>query len=877
MMNTSDEWKSLWPISSVHLPPLLLSPTTTNNLGPLIFNLSPRPQTHHHLFTSPSISPQIPPYPGLSLSAFTQKSSLLSIIPYTNPSIAPQLSSFLSNPEKIFEPNSLQLLRCPGTDSTLAFFPTGSSSDQVGFVVLSVENSQLMVTGDYAETEALTPENESTHRIVKISVSPLADCENTSGDAFDSVIGYLLVSTTFSVHYYKIKIRTEHSVKITPGLELVGNELFKHSMVIYACWSPHIPEESLVLLENGDLFLFDLDFFSGSTTPSQWLTGKKINVLWEEYVDCEKGNWLSCDFSWHPRIMIIVHSNAVFLVDSRSENSNITPLLKLGTRPATTDKFLAFSIAGPNRFYFTLASKHMVYLCDIRKSTIPVLRWAHNLANPSYMSVYSLSELRSLSEDVTFRWASEVGYGILLGSFWNCEFSLFCYGPGPGSSSFYAWGLPSDISLVTRECHCGSCLVKEDFYRDQLPVWVNWQQKKDFVLGFGILDKEISAQLFKPDKFGGFTVITLTSSGNIELHRYCASWDNSQTSGKCHIEQAFDLEDSVFYDTGKEGFKYRKVFQYLKLDLLDGYLNSDLDRILSIKLYENQGNEIMRKASFGPDFHEYICQNLKKYTSKGSDGSINIDDVFKDINLPTSIHEAALRSMWSKLPKKVLKLGFSTYSELSNVPAKLDYVPLEFLEVPFQQPHLLPFFFRVPSFRSSKWSKQHKPGDHLVGPINPLQFLMANHKTLILKADNQPTDSEIDLECDKVMRVANDVTDSGYQNCSDHTVSLADDNEDVLHSSQNSQHFCLYKTRSMMDDCVFEDEKRTNFIFRVGDRDAKGVFDSHCTVKFKFNEQNMNFGTKEMEMYRLFKRQYSNFKQGFQSYQDYISKFDIHK
>ncbi|KAK1409884.1 hypothetical protein QVD17_36413 [Tagetes erecta] len=855
MLDTSDEWKSLWPISSVHSPPLLLPQDDLKKIGPLIFKPSPQLQTHHHIFTSSSISSHIPPYPLLSLSRFVQKSSS-SILPFTTTSITSQLSSFLSNPEQFLAHNYLQLLRCPGTDSTLAFFPTGSNLDQVGFVVLSVGASRLTATGDYGETEALT------HRIVKISVSPLADCEYTSGDFSDFIIGYLLACTNSSVQYYKIRIRTEHSGRITPVIELVGYKMFKSSIVLHACWSPHLPEESLVLLENGDLYLFDLDSFSGPKTPSQRLTGKKVKVSWEEHLDFEKGGWLSCDFSWHPRILVVVHSRAVFLVDSRSESYNITPLLKLDTELLTNDRFLAFSIAGPDRFYFTLASNHMLFLCDIRKPMIPVLRWAHNVASPSYIFVSSLSELRSLYEVDTYNWASEVGYGIILGSFWNCEFSLFCYGPGTVSSCLYAWGLPSDIPLVTRECHCGSCLVKEDFFKDQLPIWVNWQQKKDFVLGFGILDKQISSQLFKPDEFGGFTVITLTSSGNLELHRYCASWDYSQTSEKGHLEQAFELEDSFFYETGEDGYKFRKVFQYLKFYWLDGYLKSDLNRMLSINSYKNHDDDVPGKSSFGPDFHESICQSLDKYRSGGS---ININDVFKDIDLPTSVHEIALRSVWANLPKKVLRLGFSTYSDLPNVPAKLMNIPFEFLEVPHQQPQLIPFFFRLPSSRSSKWSEKHKPSNHLVGPVTPIPFLMAYHKTLLLKADNRPADIEIDLECDKVMRVANEVIESDSKSFNDHVVSLADDNEDTFHSSQSLQNLSSYKTRALMGDSDFVDEKHRNLIFRVCEKD--------CLVKFKFEEQS----SEEMELYKLFKRQYSRFKQDFKSYQNYLTESNLHK
>lgn len=180
MMNTggSDECKSLWPISSVHAPPLLLSSTDIKKVGPLIFN----PHHHHyhdHLFNSPFVSPQIPPpYPNLTLSRFLKTSS--SILPFTTTSIASQLSSpsFLNHPNhRLLAHNALQLMRCPGTNSTLAFFPTGSNSDQVGVLVLTVEDSRLNVT----ESDTSLSHHCHHHRILNISVSPLPDCQFDTG------------------------------------------------------------------------------------------------------------------------------------------------------------------------------------------------------------------------------------------------------------------------------------------------------------------------------------------------------------------------------------------------------------------------------------------------------------------------------------------------------------------------------------------------------------------------------------------------------------------------------------------------------------------------------------------------------------------------
>ncbi|KAI3461869.1 hypothetical protein Pfo_018532 [Paulownia fortunei] len=114
-----------------------------------------------------------------------------------------------------------------------------------------------------------------------------------------------------------------------------------------------------------------------------------------------------------------------------------------------------------------------------------------------------------------------------LGSFWDNEFSLFCYGPagnenGSVSSkiskfcnSYYAWGCPSELSMSGCDCKCGSCLVREELFKASLPVWIDWRQKKHLIWGFGILEPDFSAQLSSLDSFGGFILIRLTSAGKL--------------------------------------------------------------------------------------------------------------------------------------------------------------------------------------------------------------------------------------------------------------------------------------------------------------------------------------------------------------------------
>ena len=72
-----------------------------------------------------------------------------------------------------------------------------------------------------------------------------------------TVVGYLLASTLCSVHWFVVQ--EIHNFGKFPRVSCLGSKVFKTSSVVYACWSPHIPEESVVLLESGALFLFDLE------------------------------------------------------------------------------------------------------------------------------------------------------------------------------------------------------------------------------------------------------------------------------------------------------------------------------------------------------------------------------------------------------------------------------------------------------------------------------------------------------------------------------------------------------------------------------------------------------------------------------------------
>ena len=860
-MDFSEEWKSIWPISSVFTPPLLIS--SKPSLGPLFFN--PSPNTLTPLFSKPSFS--FPPH--------LPRSSLLH--------------------------DRLHLLRCPNA-AVLALFPTGVNSDQIGFLLLSVKDSCLDVRAD-RNGDVFVSKKRLNHRIVQILATPIGYSFSGNPDS----VGLVLACTMYSVHWFSVR---NDNIDSEPGLIYLGGKVFKSCAVVSACWSPHLSEECLVLLESGELFLFDLDYCCSNSN----FKGNRLKIMWHN-ADCSgDGKWLGCEFSWHPRILIVARSDAVFLVDLRFDECSVSCLAKIGMPSVGElvhkEPFISFSMAGSNGFHFTVASNSLLFLYDIRNPLIPVLQWSHGIDKPCYVRVFKLSELRSHSKDDKYKEASESAFCIIMGSFWKCECRMFCYGSSfqdpKGSTayeisklckSYYAWELPSELSLLGNECFCGTCLSRKEFLKGNLPVWVNWQQKKDIVVGFGILDKDLSALLYEPDSFGGFTLIRLMSSGKLESQRYYASWDLVKKSEIAHNNSLSDFKDYM-YSMGDLEYEYIKKFKYFKLAYLYEYFwNADLAKLLIWNMKKPCGGPL-QEPSFNVDFRDLILEKLK---ACGFSRSSSVSDVFRDISIPTSIHEVTWRRLWSGLPVGLLQWAFSSYSEFLEVLVDKKQVSLEFLIVP-DSPQLPPFFLRRPSCRSNKWSHKVQRDDALVGPVLPLPILSLLrdiHDTGCFdleEADGLSFQEEVSLECNEVMNVASEmaVSDSSSELHGDHAISLANDREETWIDTQNLKPFYLYDQQPFSAKCSrldpwqdtsgYKDERFDTLIFKkpkellvdgeVETRVGLELFDDLSSVELKFDAPAMNFEAKELQAYKALKRQFLK-SRSFDLYQDFFNRYKV--
>ncbi|XP_024026436.1 uncharacterized protein LOC21399453 [Morus notabilis] len=899
-MNFSEEWKSLFPISAVFKSPLLLSgPSARTILGPLVFN--PKESTITCLFSSPSLLPPFTPLPRLSFPRFLLTSSDdSSQLPSTSSSIASVFGPhhYQDDVASAFSHNRLQLLHCPRTDKFIVFFPTGDNANQVGFMLLSIKNSCLDVRVD-DNGEAFMVDCGSNHQILRISINPVVDSGSALlalGGNSSGTIGYLLASTMYSVHWYVIEVK-ELGLNLHPSLTCVGTKVFKTCCIVHACWSPHILEESIILLESGALFLFDLESCLKTNTLSPHFKGTRLKVSWDDSNNSGDLKWLSCEFSWHPRILIVARSDAVFIVDLRLDLCNVSCLMKIEMlhmyASVENERFLALTRAGSDGFHFALASDSLLVLCDVRKPLMPVLQWVHRLAKPCYINVYRLADLRSNSSDDKYKKASESGFCIILGSFWNSEFNLFCYGPllTPSGTivseatefckSFYAWECPSEILLSGNECHCGSCLVKEEFLKDALPVWIDGQCKKEVVLGFGIIDKDLFAMHFEPDELGGFMIVRLMSSGKLESQSYSASWDSIKILEESH-KNSSKFEDNFVRYIVDEEYKFPRRFKHLKLDYLNGYLNCNLDEVLASKM-KNTCASSRENETFAPELHEILCEKLNACGFGRLRSSPEVAVVFKDISLPSIIHEVALRILWADLPIEFLQLAFSNYSEFLEVLVDSKRVSLEFLDVP-DLPQLPPFFLRTPSRRSNKWSQKVPRTDNLVGPVLPLPVLLALCDSQNGRLEEESGGSSVEAEfrhrCDEVMQVACEMagSDPSSEIHDELAVSLADDKEETWAGSQTAKKFILHHPRALNcsdveqteGQSVYKDEVFSTLISKVHEEDSADnvetfgpeLFDSLCPIKLRFDDASVtNFGLKELKAYKLLKKQFSKWQE----------------
>ncbi|KAK9169112.1 hypothetical protein Syun_001252 [Stephania yunnanensis] len=683
------------------------------------------------------------------------------------------------------------MLRFGDHTKVLLFFPSGDNWDQVGFVQLCMmDGANTRVVAESSGKEFRSSQCLGS-RIIDIQVISDPDI---GGDDFTSNVGFLLARTLYSVHWFRVKASDVGATAEKPVLEYMGTKQFS-VCVTSACWNPHLIEESLVLLENGELYLFDFSSCLKTDKFPLRLEGTRVPISWKDanfdsgsgldsgVSGAKLGGWLKAEFSWHPQIFVVPCSNAVFMVDYRFQESKMTALAHVSMLNTSlsdkNDQFISFCKVPGDGFYFSIATESHLFLFDIRKPLMPVLQWDHGLDKPNYMNIFRLSELRCLRQESRYQWASENGYAIMLGSFFNCEFNVFCFGPPLptpfGSvasevlrlgSSMYAWELPSELPMMDHWCYCGDCILEKEFSRTMLPEWVDWRQKEELVMGFCIIAENSSESDSKPKSsdVGGFTMIKLVSSGNLKSRKYHASWDSIRPSSKAS-EKASSCDDgSQLHLVGDQKYKYQKRFKYFRLEYLTRYLNGNLSQFIALNM-----QKLDSKLKYSFEERHVTKHDLLKVARVDTISSSPID-VLNSVGLPMSIDEIASSRIWATIPVDLMQSTFSNYLGFTDVFVDEKKKSMQFLKVP-DQPQFLPFFLRKPSSESNRFSHNAQLDDAFVGPVLPLPILFSLSDVGKDKEGNCAVgedemngvaeEKELMHECEKVRRVANGVLSSG--------------------------------------------------------------------------------------------------------------------
>ncbi|XP_006854889.2 uncharacterized protein LOC18444664, partial [Amborella trichopoda] len=517
--------------------------------------------------------------------------------------------------------------------------------------------------------------------------------------------------------------------------------------VAHACWSSYLPEESAILLVNGELRLYDLNYCVGVKNLPVKFKGELVSKNLGSLISRESDNdWFCCEFGWHPRVLIVTSKTTVLMVDFRDKKVKVTVLAKIELCNSVkhhfieSDRFQAFCKASFDVFLFSMATKYYLLLFDTRKPLDPVLQWDHHLDHMRYINI------------------------------------LFCYGPHPivdlklgwtsDSGSLYAWGLPSEIALVSQDCCCIDCELKEEFRTDSYKL-----QKREKVLGFFVLS-EACSERYEDDCTSGFFMIRLTSNGIFETLKCQALWDFSCVKSSCKPVQV-QSRTTFPSHVEPEDIDHLKLL-HKKFDYFLGYFSGGptLAEVLNSRLEETSSRGSMHCNNVeSTEAAKELILEAWKASGQVEFGSLpSMDYVLGDINTPSSAHEIISKSIWTGLNLCYVELAFDS---------DLNHTGPDFLAIPSSSStQLPPFPFRVPSksygrsrSKATKKCDQVGPlsekGDvidlvppHLVGPMLPLPLLLTfqiidkGRASFVPEINWLSTDAEMGNQCQELISLA---------------------------------------------------------------------------------------------------------------------------
>ncbi|KAF3791980.1 hypothetical protein EJ110_NYTH12508 [Nymphaea thermarum] len=926
-MEFSAGWKSIWTVGSVYPAPLLLSGDSAKALGPLIFGPAAPPSTLLPALGTPPASYDPPSASELRDSIFAFHRSLYQSVqlPVYQSVQLPVLSSTAHDDDELsrrfserFSPgNALQKLGCRNGDFLL-LFPVGYNSDAIGAVIFSGdawkdarERLQAEEKGSFFRlSPGLGP------RILRISPQSRVSHPMSSQVCVPATEGFLLACTSYSAHWYRVDIKDGR-----PALVHLVFATFR-AHISHACWSPHLPEESLIILGNGELRLFDLSSYVGSIKQPLRAQGTALaKNLGRFGSDDSEEEWWSCDFSWHPRIFIVACGNVVLLIDSRGADAIVSVVANIEVcdsfrlHSLENDRFVSFCKSSFNHFQFVVASNYYLLLYDTRQPLTPLLQWDHCVHSPRHTEIHKLRDLRPSNGE--FKWASDSGFVILVGSFRDSEFSIFCYGPHPDAhppldcpSLVYAWELPSELKLSGKDCSCSVCITEKEI---GFPMESSDEETK--LSGFCMVTSEEHLPLrnqsgsdrLPDDSSGGFGLMKLFSSGKLEYQSCRAAYSFS-----CLKKGATADSDNLFVEMEGEEEEIqeeeiRPRFRCFDLRYLLHYLNGGSDLIDALRMQKLASDEVLKDCtmlSYAETSKELVSSLLDNAGVKMI-GSPLIKDSINKVTIPSSIFEVACGMLWTGVSLDLLKFAFFRDSDLQTSQDS----SVHFLDVPSSVIQFPPFFLRLPARRGEIFQRGTPKNQSLVGPVLPLPILLSlqhmgsdeRNCASEDKLNDYTAEMEVQNQCQELLKACEShVSTEPSHRPVEPAVSLSNDNDEDF-GSQEVEREDLLVFHKPQADCklnnVCSESSRENgnhastasastspcsvgrkfdvLISRVhrksaaldgGEKDLLDQFDDLCPVKLSFSASKLDVTPAESKTYKCLIRQFSQWQGKFDPY-----------
>ncbi|KAG0585922.1 hypothetical protein KC19_2G049800 [Ceratodon purpureus] len=484
-----------WCIGSVFPAPQVLAGADAGPLGPLLFDGVGLPQrllstgSPLPLFESsvPSVSEQKEEFLSFSGDAYVPE-DLLEEHLQEDILLRKGLSAYGSQ----ILGNRLQLVECRDGDYAL-FFPTGSNADRIGGALCSRDTVKKW----HVSTNA--PSRHSEQPLWNSSISlrqPIFQLSAVRKDPWDPDCGCLVAARSL----YKVQFLTANQEGLEVDFTLPMTASFG-KYVSHVAWNQHIQGEAAVVLETGEILLFDLQRGwsanslnakasynipqSLNSTTSFSVSTRRISRPRSKIAMHKKKikpppvsnpfEWWQCEYAWHPKTLLVAGSREVSLMDFRvkhgvvadqsgcssssteplAQNFNASVVARIPgvgrtagylNRAGVSDVIQSFARADHDGSYeFCVSTKKNLLLFDTRQPRSPLLQWLHGMeAEPP--SLLAMCPIPSPSEESSVT-PSCKGKVILAASFHSGNIQAFSYGPHPAPSLPPPNGLMSTLKL----------------------------------------------------------------------------------------------------------------------------------------------------------------------------------------------------------------------------------------------------------------------------------------------------------------------------------------------------------------------------------------------------------------------------------------------